>query len=133
MFGFHLFKIGVQSSSSSSSFFFFHSEYTSILIIEKKKKKKTKQGIKQADPKIKKCLNFWGVWLVFSNNHFQILNNSFQFLNTYTKQTLLFKTGIHILLLQWRYKYINHWKNKNKNKTMNKTSRIQIILRVRTH
>ena len=46
VFGFHLFKI-VRSS--------IYREDTSILIIGKKK---TKQGIKQADKKIKMCLDF---------------------------------------------------------------------------
>ena len=45
VFGFHLFKI-VRSS--------FYREDTSILI----KEKKTKQGKKQADKKIKMCLDF---------------------------------------------------------------------------
>ena len=51
MFGFHLFKIGIHL------LLFIYSEDTSILIIGKKEEEK-KQGIKQADKKIKMCLDF---------------------------------------------------------------------------
>ena len=102
MFGFHLFKIGVHLLLLL--LLLFYSEDTSILIIEKNK---TKQGIKQADKKIKMCLDF-----IF-------LKQGFIF--------FFYSEDTSILIIK------KNKKKKQKNKTRNKIGQIQITLRVRAH